>query len=163
MLSQTKLRKLDPVNIDTFTVIKVNAHWPSCRKVCKWSHYIQCILLRILIVTHFTFHILFCRMFLYGLTPNRLVSISASSKCTTTKKSVFLTSALTTIKELIIKYCNKAYEHDGVNYFGVLKIHQKFQINCMLLINSLIQWTVTIFPHFTPHSLITSSNRNFLI
>ena len=53
--------------------------------------------------------------------PFKFRFISASSKCTTTKISVLLTSALTTIKELIIKYCNKAYEHDGVNYFWSVK------------------------------------------
>ena len=52
--------------------------------------------------------------------PFKFRFISASSTCTTTKMSVLLTSALT-IKELMVKYCNKAYECNGVNYFGSVK------------------------------------------
>lgn len=53
--------------------------------------------------------------------PFKFRFISASSKCTTTNISVLLTTALTTIKELIIKYCNKAYECNGTNYFWSVK------------------------------------------
>ena len=47
--------------------------------------------------------------------------ISASSKCCTTNLSVLLTNSLTTIKELFINYCNKIYEHSGINYFWSVK------------------------------------------
>ena len=53
--------------------------------------------------------------------PYKSRFISASSKCTTTKLSVLLTTALTTIKELVINYCNKVYENSGVNYFWSVK------------------------------------------
>ena len=53
--------------------------------------------------------------------PFKFRFISASSKCTTTKISVLLTTALSKFKELIINYCNKAYEHSGVNYFWSVK------------------------------------------
>ena len=47
--------------------------------------------------------------------------ISASSKCSTTNLSVLLTTSLTTIKELVINFCNKAYENNGINYFWSVK------------------------------------------
>ena len=53
--------------------------------------------------------------------PFKFRFISASSKCTTTKLSVLLTSALSKLKELIMNYCNKAYEHNGINYFWSVK------------------------------------------
>ena len=53
--------------------------------------------------------------------PFKFRFISASSKCTTTKISVLLTSALSKFKELIVNYCTKAYEHSGVNYFWSVK------------------------------------------
>ena len=53
--------------------------------------------------------------------PFKFRFISASSKCTTTKISVLLTSILTTIKNFIINYCNKAYNNSGVNYFWSVK------------------------------------------
>ena len=96
--------------------------------------------------------------------PFKFRFISASSKCTTTKISVLLTSALTTIKELIIKYCNKAYQHDGVNYFWSVK-------NSLEVLdkshgfdkpfNSVDSYDFSTL--YTTDSLITSSNRNFLI
>lgn len=53
--------------------------------------------------------------------PYKFRFISASSKCSTTRISVLLTSALTTIKELIINFCNKAYVNSGINYFWSIK------------------------------------------
>ena len=53
--------------------------------------------------------------------PFKFRFISASSKCTTTKISVLLTSALSKFKEIIVNYCIKAYEHTGVNYFWSIK------------------------------------------
>ena len=53
--------------------------------------------------------------------PFKYRFISASSKCSTTHISVLLTQALTTIKNFVIKYCNKSYENTGVNYFWSVK------------------------------------------
>ena len=47
--------------------------------------------------------------------------ISASSNCSTTNLSIHLTSALTCIKELVMKYCEKTYQNSGVNYFWSVK------------------------------------------
>jgi len=54
-------------------------------------------------------------------TPFKFRFISASSKCSTTHISVLLTSALTTIKNLVINYCNKCYENSSINYFWSVK------------------------------------------
>ena len=54
-------------------------------------------------------------------TPYKHRFISASSNCSTTNLSVHLTSALTCIKELVIKYCDKTYQNCGVKYFWSIK------------------------------------------
>ena len=43
--------------------------------------------------------------------------IANSSSCTTTELSKLLTSCLTTIKNHVIKYCEKVYERSGKNLF----------------------------------------------
>ena len=44
-----------------------------------------------------------------------------SSSCTTTELSKLLTSCLTTIKNHVIKYCEKVYERSGKNLFWSIK------------------------------------------
>ena len=53
--------------------------------------------------------------------PYKFRFISSSSNCSTTKLSILLTSALTTIKSLVINFCNKVYENSGINYFWSVK------------------------------------------
>ena len=53
--------------------------------------------------------------------PFKFRFISASSKCSTTRVSVLLTSALTTIKNLVLNFCNKCFENTGINYFWSVK------------------------------------------
>ena len=64
--------------------------------------------------------------------------ISASSKFSTTNLSVILTSSLPAIKELIINYCNKIYEHSGINHFWSVKNSLDVYINYGLLMVLLI-------------------------
>ena len=47
--------------------------------------------------------------------------IANSSSCTTTELSKLLTSYLTTIKNHVIKYCEKVYERSGKNLFWSIK------------------------------------------
>ena len=47
--------------------------------------------------------------------------IANSSSCTTTELSKLLTSCLTTIKNHVIKYCEKVYERFGKNLFWSIK------------------------------------------
>ena len=47
--------------------------------------------------------------------------IANSSSCTTTELSKLLTSCLTTIKNHVIKYCEKVYERSGENLFWSIK------------------------------------------
>ena len=53
--------------------------------------------------------------------PYKARCIANSSSCTTTEKSKLLTSCLTTIKNHIIKYCEKVYERSGKNLFWSIK------------------------------------------
>ena len=53
--------------------------------------------------------------------PHKSRFIANSSSCTTTELSKLLTSCLTTIKNHVIKYCEKVYERSGKNLFLVDK------------------------------------------
>ena len=54
-------------------------------------------------------------------TPRHWKFIANSSSCTTTELSKLLTSCLTTIKNHVIKYCEKVYERSGKNLFWSIK------------------------------------------
>ena len=53
--------------------------------------------------------------------PYKARFIANSSSCTTTELSKLLTSCLTTIKNHVIKYCEKVYERSGKNLFRSIK------------------------------------------
>ena len=53
--------------------------------------------------------------------PYKARFIANSSSCTTTELSKLLTSCLTTIKNHVIKYCEKVYERPGKNLFWSIK------------------------------------------
>ena len=53
--------------------------------------------------------------------PYKACFIANSSSCTTTSLSQVLTSCLTAIKNHWIKYCEKTYEREGINYFWSIK------------------------------------------
>ena len=53
--------------------------------------------------------------------PYKARFIANSSSCTTTSLSKVLTSCLTNIKNHWIKYCEKTYEREGINYFWSIK------------------------------------------
>ena len=53
--------------------------------------------------------------------PYKARFIANSSSCTTTELSKLLTSCLTTIKNHVIKYCEKAYERSGKIFFWSIK------------------------------------------
>ena len=53
--------------------------------------------------------------------PYKARFIANSSSCTTTSLSKVLTSCLTAIKNHWIKYCEKTYERERINYFWSIK------------------------------------------
>ena len=53
--------------------------------------------------------------------PYKARFIANSSSCTTTELSKLLTSCLTTIKNHVIKYCEKVYKRSGKNLFWYIK------------------------------------------
>ena len=53
--------------------------------------------------------------------PDKARFIANSSSCTNTSLSKVLTSYLTAIKTHWIKYCEKTYEREGINYFWSIK------------------------------------------
>ena len=58
--------------------------------------------------------------------PYKARLIANYSSCMTTKLSKLLTSCLTTIKNHVIKYCEKVYERSGKSLFGQSKIHVRY-------------------------------------
>ena len=59
--------------------------------------------------------------------PYKARFIANSSSCTTTSLSKVLTSCLTAIKNHWIKYCEKTYEREGINYLWSIKTLLKFK------------------------------------
>ena len=55
--------------------------------------------------------------------------VANSSSCTTTELSKLLPSCLTTVKPHVIRYCEKAYEWAGKNFFWSIKILVTYSIN----------------------------------
>ena len=55
--------------------------------------------------------------------------IANSSSCTTTELSKLLTSCLTSVKNHVIRYCEKVYERSGKNLFWSIKILVRYLIN----------------------------------
>ena len=53
--------------------------------------------------------------------PYKARFIANSSSCTTTSLYEVLTFCLTAIKKHWIKYCEKTYEREGINYFWSIK------------------------------------------
>ena len=53
--------------------------------------------------------------------PYKACFITNSSSCTTTSLSKVSTSCLTAVKNHWIKYCEKTYEREGINYFWSIK------------------------------------------
>ena len=83
--------------------------------------------------------------------------ISASSKCSTTNISILLTSALTTIKDLVVNFCNKVYENSGVNYFWSVKnslevLDKLRSLNCQF--KSIDSYDFSTLYTTLPHTLI---------
>ena len=56
--------------------------------------------------------------------PYKARFIANSRSCTTTELSKLLTSCLITIKNHVIKYCEKVCERSGMIFFGQSKIHE---------------------------------------
>ena len=58
--------------------------------------------------------------------------IANSSSCTTNELSILLTSCLTAIKTMSLNIAQQFMKEMVNIYFGLLKIHVKFLINCSL-------------------------------
>ena len=58
--------------------------------------------------------------------PYKARFIANSSSCTTTELSKLLTSCLTTIKNHVIKYCEKSMKGPVKIFFGQSKIHVRY-------------------------------------
>ena len=65
-------------------------------------------------------HFIGCQSYTKVLNNSRL--IPNSSHCSTTILSQHITSALTTVKDHIIKYCETDLSNSNVNYFWSIKI-----------------------------------------
>ena len=79
--------------------------------------------------------------------PYKARFIANSSSCTTTSLSKVLTYCLTAIKNHRIKYCEKTYENEGINYFWSIKISTDI-LNTKGFQASTFSTLYTTLPHY---------------
>ena len=90
--------------------------------------------------------------------PYKQMFIAGSSKCTTKDLSCFLTKVLSTIKDVLVRYCNTKTSRSGVNNMWILK-------NSTSLLSSLDQLdvrTATSVQTFDFSTLYTSIPHDIL-
>jgi hypothetical protein len=99
--------------------------------------------------------------------PYKFNLISVSNKCSTTHMCVFQAKTLTTIKQLLVNFCNKVYGHSGVNSFWGVNNSVKYKIKFVPWIVILIPLTVMIsllcIPlYHTTHNLVKEKCSYFV-
>ena len=77
--------------------------------------------------------------------------ISNSSHCSTTILSKHITSALTAIKDHVIKYSETAFSNSNVNYFWSIKTLPRSSKNCDCVTFRVLKYLLSTFPRYTPH------------
>ena len=98
-------------------------------------------------------------------TPFKARFIANSSSCTTTQRSILLTSCLTKIKEHVKLYCDKAYQNSGINLFWSIKnsneVLNKLQ-NKRYLATSISTYDFSTLYTTLPHDLIKEKLINLI-
>ena len=91
--------------------------------------------------------------------------IANSSNCSTTMLSKHLTSALTAVKNHLIKYCETVYNNSGVNYFWSIK-NSGAIIDKMTKLNfkasEVIMFDFSMLYTTLPHNLIKAKLKSFV-
>ena len=90
--------------------------------------------------------------------------ISNSSHCSTTIISKHITSALTTVKDHVIKYSETAFSNSNINNFGPLKTLPRSSKSCDCVTFMVLKYLLSTFPHYTRHChMIVSKQKCCLL
>ena len=96
--------------------------------------------------------------------PYKSRSISNSSHCSTTILSTHITSALTAVKDPVIKYSETAFSNSNVNYFWFIKTLLKSSKSCVCEIFRALKYLLSIFLLYThPCHMISSKQKCCLL
>ena len=77
--------------------------------------------------------------------------ISNSSYCSTTILSKHITSALTAVKDHVIKYSETAFSNSNVNYFWSIKTPPRSSKSCDFVTFRVLKYLLSTFPLYTTH------------
>ena len=83
--------------------------------------------------------------------PYKSRFISNSSHCSTTIISKHITSALTAVKDHVIKYSETAISNSNLNYFWSLKTLPRSSKSCDCVTFRVLRYLLSTFPLYTPH------------
>ena len=96
--------------------------------------------------------------------PYKSSSISNSSHWSTTILSKHITSALTAIKDHVIKYSETAFSNSNVNYFWSIKTLRKSSKSCVCETFRILRYLLSIFLLYThPCHMILSKQKCCLL
>ena len=92
--------------------------------------------------------------------PYKSRFISNSSHCSTTILSKHITSALTAVKDHVMKYSATAFSNSNVNYFWSIKTIPMSSKSCDCVTLRVLKYLLSIFLLFTPHcNMILSKQK----
>ena len=83
--------------------------------------------------------------------PYKSRFISNSSHCSTTILSKHITSALTAVKDYVMKYSETTISHRNVNYFGPFKFLPRSSKSCRIATFRVLKYLLSTFQLYTPH------------
>ena len=83
--------------------------------------------------------------------PYKSRFISNSSHCSTTILSKHITSALTAVKDHVMKYSETAFSNSNVNYFWSIKTLPRSSKSCDFVTFRVLTYLLSIFLLYTPH------------
>ena len=91
--------------------------------------------------------------------PYKSHFISHSSHCSTTILSKHITSALTAVKDHVMKNSENAFSNRNVNYFWSIKTLQRSSKSCDCVTFRVLKYLLSIFLLYTPHCHIILSKQ----
>ena len=83
--------------------------------------------------------------------PYKSRFISNSSHCSTTILSKHITSALTAVKDHVMKYSETAFSNSNVNYFWSIKTLPRSSKSCDCVTIRVLKYLLSTFLLYTPH------------
>ena len=91
--------------------------------------------------------------------PYKSRFISNSSHCSTTILSKHITSALTAVKDHVIKYSETAFINSNVNYFWSIKTLPRSSKSCDIVTFGVFRYLLLTFLLYTPHCHVILSKQ----